>query len=242
MPASSPKASSLALSLSKVGVSLSGHQILSEITFEVARGQIAALIGPNGAGKTTLVRTMLGLVAHSGEIKVLGQKPKDVRQRVGYAPQKFEFDRDFPITVAEFLRLSSKAAIEARLGEVLAEVGMSGQERKPLGELSGGQLQRVLIARALLGQPEVLFLDEPTAGVDIEGEQGFYELIHDLNEKHGTTIVMVSHEVNMVYAFATQVICLNRDLYCAGAPKEVITREMLSKLYGGKFELKDHHH
>ena len=113
MPASSPKASSLALSLSKVGVSLSGHQILSEITFEVARGQIAALIGPNGAGKTTLVRTMLGLVAHSGEIKVLGQKPKDVRQRVGYAPQKFEFDRDFPITVAEFLRLSSKAAIEA---------------------------------------------------------------------------------------------------------------------------------
>jgi ABC-type Mn2+/Zn2+ transport system ATPase subunit len=218
--------------------------ILNNISFSIEAKEIVAIIGPNGSGKTTLIKAILDLIEHRGEVKILGQEPKKSLINIGYVPQKFEFDRTFPLTIEEFmyLTINSSKTNKEKINLALKEVEMQNHKTKLLGQLSGGQLQRVLIAQAIINQPQILFLDEPTSGIDQGGEKSFYEIIDHLNSEHGVTIVMISHEINMVYKFATQIICLNKDLICMGAPKEMITKEVMKKLYGNETELQIHHH
>ena len=229
------------ITVKDLSVQFGSNTAIDNVSFNVAHGDIAMIIGPNGCGKSTLVKAMLGLVPYKGEVRILGEKTKDVLSDVAYVPQTFSFDKTFPITVEEFLKLSPKAN-EARIAKALDEVGMDKYRLRQLGKLSGGQLQRVLIASAILQFPKVLFLDEPTSGIDQEGIKEFYEVISHLNKNHDVTIVMVSHEVNVVYSFAKTVICLNKDVVCFGKPKEVLSKEVFVKLYGAQSEFNIHTH
>lgn len=207
--------------------------ILENISCSILSGSIAIIVGPNGSGKTTLLKALLGLIKPvSGTVSVLGVDPAKARPRVGYVPQRFAIDKTFPITVKEFLRFSHPLVPEKRINEYLEHLGMGDMHSAPLGALSGGQLQRVLIIRAVLHDPEILFLDEPASGIDIGGEQTFYDLILHLHEEHANTIVMVSHELDIVARFADTVLCLNKKLVCHGAPEDVLTPDTLHRLYG----------
>ncbi len=232
------------IQIKNLNVYLGKADILKNINLEVYQGEIVAIIGPNGSGKTTLIKAILGLIPYEGEIKVFGRKPAKALPQVSYVPQHFDFDKSFPLTVGEFLQFSAeiKKIPKEQIKKISDDLEIKNYHYKLLGELSGGQRQRVLIARALLSQPQILFLDEATAGIDLEGEKDFYQIIKYLNEKYNTTIIMVSHEINMVYKFASQIVCLNRDLICMGTPKEAITKEVLRKLYGKEVDFRQHYH
>jgi zinc transport system ATP-binding protein len=222
-----------------------GHQtILSHVSFDVKHGEIAAVIGPNGSGKTTLIRAILGLIPFDGEILIDGQLPSHVRSHVGYVPQRFRFDPDFPITVREYLDLSKTHVHKYEYAHKLKEVGLETSIlHKPLGSLSGGQLQRVLIAQATIDHPTLLILDEPSTGIDIVGEEQFYELLKSQRDQHGTTVILVSHDIAVVSNVVDQVICVNKRLVCFGPPRQALTQEKLSELYGKKdASLYSHHH
>lgn len=230
------------ISIKNLSVSYGEHVILDKINFDIDSGEIVAIIGPNGSGKSTLVKVILGLVAYEGDIKIWNQKPQKNLKKIGYVPQRFTFDKNFPLTVKEFLNLSLHHKDPSLLKKSLEEVEMTKHKNKLIGKLSGGQLQRILIAKAILNQPKLIFFDEPTAGIDLEGEKDFYEIIRHQNEVHNVTIIIISHEVSMVYKQATQVICLNRSLFCMGQPKEAITKDVLQQLYGEEVALKEHKH
>lgn len=225
-----------------LAVKFNGNTIIENVSFNVEKGEVVSIIGPNGSGKTTLVRAMLGLVDHSGQILLEGKPLREQTGRAGYVPQRFDFDRTFPISVEEFLALAVSHPDPAWYEEVGREFSIAGLMKKKLGTLSGGQMQRVLIGSALLKKPELLILDEPTSGVDLEGTVSFYELVRHVNEQHNITVFLVSHEVNMVLHTSTKVICLNRALLCCGEPRATITRELLEKLYGTHFQLRNHEH
>jgi zinc transport system ATP-binding protein len=229
------------LEIRNLTVKYDHHVILNELNFYVKAGEIVAIIGPNGSGKTTLLKAILGLIPRSGEVKIFGGPVKLALNDIGYVPQRLDFDRSFPLTVTEFLSFIKVKNTSWR-EEVLEESGVNTFLEARLGELSGGQLQRLLIAKAMLKEPRLLMLDEPTSGVDMAAEMTFFELIEHVNEEHKVTVMLISHEVQMVYKFATQILCLNKDLVCNGRPKEAITQEVLEKLYGKSIEFKQHDH
>jgi zinc transport system ATP-binding protein len=232
-----------ALEIKNLSVNLGGIKVLQNINFILEKGEVAALVGPNGAGKSTLIKAVLGLVSYKGEIKILGQDNKGKSSyKLGYVPQYFSFDLEFPLTVNEFLSFNPKLKDKGEADKALKEVEMYKYKDNKLAKLSGGQKQRVLIAQAILSDPDLLFLDEPTTGIDASGEKGFYEIIEHLNKVHGTTIVLSSHELSMVYKYADKVICLNQEMYCSGDPNKAITKDVLESLYGKDTELKPHIH
>jgi ABC-type Mn2+/Zn2+ transport system ATPase subunit len=233
----------MAVEVKDLSVRLSGQLILDQISFDVESGTITAIIGPNGSGKTTLIRAILGLIPSTGEAIILGEPAGKMIGRLGYVPQRFEFDRTFPLTVEELLYFSLSPAIDPdRIYETAEEIGVAGLLGKMLGELSGGELQRVLIARALLNRPPVLFLDEPTSGVDVKGSKDFYSLVASLRSNHQMTIFIVSHEIGAVRDLADEIICLNRRLVCRGRPEKVLTEAHIAELYRQGFNLPGHHH
>jgi len=209
---------------------------LENVSFEIEKGDIVAIIGPNGSGKTTLLQNIIGVLSPTtGTITIDGEKPSDVRKKIGYVPQKFEFDRTIPISVHEFMSLEKcgkKGHDEKNIIEALREVGLEDVEEKQLGHLSGGQFQRVMIARALLHEKEILIFDEPSTGIDLVGEKTIYDLIKKINEDRGTTCLIVSHELNIVNKYTKKVVCINKQMVCYGSPEIVITPETLQKLYG----------
>lgn len=233
------------LKVKDLEVSFNGNEVIKDLSFEVNKGDIMAIIGPNGAGKTVLFRTILGLLPYKGTIDWFF----DVR--IGYVPQKLAVERDLPLTVREFLGYKDG---KENISKILKSVGFKiGDEHhlvhhllnRPLGVLSGGELQRVLIAFALLGKPEVLLFDEPTSGIDIGGEETIYNLLHRLNRELGLTIFLISHDIHVVYKYATNVLCLNKEMICFGSPQEALDHEALKKLYGPEAALyghKEHHH
>ncbi|OGW85033.1 MAG: hypothetical protein A3C35_03870 [Omnitrophica bacterium RIFCSPHIGHO2_02_FULL_46_11] len=225
-----------------LSVHYNGRTILNDLNFSIKKGEIVAVVGPNGSGKTTLIHAILGLIPYRGNILVDQEPVQKVFGRIGYVPQRFVFDRTVPMTVGEFLKLAFKKINQRQLRRVLLEVDMIAHEEASIGTLSGGQLQRVLIARALLSNPTLLLLDEAMSEIDIAGEKSFYDIIKHLNRIHQTTVVMVSHEINMVYKFADQIICLNHDIICYGKPKDAITKEVLEKLYGQEVKFQEHQH
>jgi len=234
------------LEIKNLEIKLGRETILKDINISLERGDVVALVGPNGAGKSTLIKAVLGLVEYKGEIKILGKslgKGSDKNlTKIGYVPQYFSFDLEFPLTVNEFLSFSPKLKDVKEIDKALKEVEMFAYKNNKMANLSGGQKQRVLIAQAILSDPEILFLDEPTNGIDASGEKGFYEIIEHLNKVHKTTIIMSSHELSMVYKYASNVICLNKKMYCSGDPTKAITKDVLAKLYGEDVELKPHSH
>jgi zinc transport system ATP-binding protein len=224
---------STVLEVSDCAVVLDGQTLLSKISFTVRKGEALAVIGPNGAGKTLLFKALLGLVPFSGRIVW------QAGLRIGYVPQKFPVDKTVPLTVREFFLLKAKRfwfpneTFLKHLSHELSLVGLSQEVlARPVGELSGGQLQRLLIAWAMLDHPEVMLFDEPTAGIDIGFEETVYHLLQRLQKERGTTILLISHELNIVYRYADQVLCLNRVMLCHGKPHEVLHPRDLTRLFG----------
>ena len=231
------------LSVSNLNVEIDGHLILDNITFDITRDSTLAVIGPNGAGKTILFKSLLGLVPFKGEITW----SKDVR--VGYVPQKLAVDKDLPLTVNEFLRLKENS--KEKIFSALRNVGFLNEAKHPhndmrvlatrLGDLSGGELQRVLIAYALLADPNVLLFDEPTAGVDVVGEETVYGLINKLKNEKDLTIIFISHELEIVNKYADSVLCLNKEKICFGMPSTAINKDVLDQMYGEETHIYHHH-
>lgn len=223
------------LSVKNLNVILNKHHILKDITFDIKKGEIAAIIGPNGSGKTTLLKAILGFIPYSGEISLLGAAPSSIQKisgKIGYVPQRLEFDRAMPMSVSELLLIHSLRAEEENIRRVLSLANAEHLLKSSLGVLSGGEFQRVLLALALLNKPEILFLDEPVASIDIEGSGEIYALLKELHEKEKITVVLVSHDVDVVYHYATTVFCVNHQLVCQGSPREALTTETLEELYG----------
>lgn len=234
--------SSALVSVEHLSVSYDHHVVLNDLSFEIAGGTIVAVVGPNGSGKTTLIRAILGLIPCTGRVSVNGRPVREGLGKIGYVPQSYTFDRTVPVTVTEFLKIAFPKIKSRKIKHVLQEVDMAGQAHTELGTLSGGQFQRVLIARALMNDPSLLLLDEATSGVDVAGAKSFYDIVAHLNQIHHTTVLLISHEINMVYRFANQIICLNRDLICYGKPDDVMTKAVLEKLYGKDVRFQEHKH
>ncbi|HUK33133.1 MAG TPA: metal ABC transporter ATP-binding protein [Vicinamibacterales bacterium] len=230
-----------ALQVSHLSVRLGKVVVLNDLSFAVGRGRSLAILGPNGAGKTVLFRALIGAIPYDGGVHWARGT------RIGYVPQKLDLERDVPITGRDFLRaramLAARARAERRRGAlqerdatvslVLDLVGVTrAAAEQPIGTLSGGQFQRLLIAFALAGDPNVLLLDEPTAGVDEPGQEHLNELVHRLQNEQGLTVLFISHELSVVSRYADDVLCLSRDRVCLGSPKTVLTPDLLHEMYG----------
>jgi zinc transport system ATP-binding protein len=231
-----------AIEIEGVSVRADGAVILEDVTASVPMGKLCALIGPNGAGKTTLLMTMLGLVPHSGQVRFCGCGPHGSGvPRVGYVPQRLDFDRSAPVSVLDFLCLAGQRRplffgrrrrwVESSLA-ALARVGGAHLAGRALGRLSGGELQRVLLAQVLLDEPHVILLDEPVSGVDAAGEQLFLDLVREITASSERTVLMVSHDISVVAERAEHVIALNRTVLAQGPPAEVLTTASLLRLFG----------
>jgi zinc transport system ATP-binding protein len=218
----------------------SARAILQGVDIDIGAGEIVTLIGPNGAGKTTLVRVLLGL-----EPPDAGTMVRKEGLIVGYVPQRFEVDRAIPLTVARFVALGRYAAPE-EIERVLADVGAGPMAERQLAELSGGELQRVILARSLMRSPGLLVLDEPVRGVDYAGEAELYTLIGQLRSERGFGVLLVSHDLHVVMAQSDRVICLNRHVCCSGVPQSVAQHPEYARLFGPQaaraFGLYHHHH
>ena len=212
--------------LDGVGVSFAGNPVLQDVQLALKPGEIVTLIGPNGAGKTTLVRVVLGLLKpHSGSVW------RRDKLRIGYMPQKLHVEPTLPLSVLRFLRLVP-GVDRARALAALGEVGAAQVIDSPLQRISGGELQRVLLARALLRQPELLVLDEPVQGVDVAGQAELYRLIGRLRKRYGCGVLMVSHDLHLVMSATDRVICLNRHVCCSGHPDQVSSDPAFRELFG----------
>ncbi len=235
----------LFLEVKNLSIKVGREQVVDNVSFTIKKGENVAIIGPNGAGKTTILRALLGSARYHGEV-IWHEKPI-----IGYVPQKFDFDKTVPFTVEEFFLVYSRKSkgfwfpsreavreIEKYLKYVKAEHLL----KRNLGEISHGELQRVLIAQAIFERPNILLLDEPTASVDVEGERTIYYLVKEMIKDFSLTSIIISHDLHVVHDFADRVICLNRKMLCEGAPDAVLNKENLSMLYGGDVTLYKHEH
>jgi zinc transport system ATP-binding protein len=210
-----------------VTVRIGRHELLSGVDLEVFPGEILSLVGPNGAGKTTLVRVLLGVIEPSR-----GGVRRHPGLAVGYVPQRLHVDPTLPLSVGRFLSVGRRRRDGARPADALAEVGAAHLERALIAELSGGEFQRVTLARALLRDPDLLILDEPAQGVDFNGQLELYALIERLRDERGCGVLLVSHDLHVVMAATDRVICLNRHVCCAGQPEAVSHHPEYLNLFG----------
>jgi zinc transport system ATP-binding protein len=241
--------------LEGVGVSYGEVRVLDGINLTVEPGDFLGIIGPNGSGKTTLLRVMLGLLEpQEGSVRLFGQPPASFREwrRVGYVPQRAVLDPSLPVTVQEVVASGLVASLgvfqrigraqRLRVSEALARAGMEAHARARIGALSTGQQQRVLIARALVSDPELIILDEPTGGVDPEAQTSFYAMLHHLNREREVTLVLVSHDIGVVAKEVTKLACLNRRLIFHGLPGDFLGDAALNALYGPSVRIVSHDH
>ena len=223
-----------------VSVSFGRYEALREVDLSVAPGEVVALIGPNGAGKTTLLRVALGLLRPDR-----GRVHRRPGLRVGYTPQRLAVDPTLPLTVARVLSLGGVRGRE-RLRAALAEVGAPHVLESPLQGVSGGEMQRVLLARALLRDPQLLVLDEPAQGVDVAGQAELYRVIRRLRDERGCGVLIVSHDLHLVMAATDRVLCLNTHICCAGRPEAVSRDPAYLALFGDlavrELAVYPHHH
>jgi zinc transport system ATP-binding protein len=248
----SPAAHLHTLEIRNLVVRAGGREILSGIDADIHCGEVTALIGPNGAGKTTLLHAILGLVPYTGEIRFChAEEHGKGTPRIGYVPQRIDLDRNAPMTVLDFFALSSQRYPvflgRSRRSRTDAETVLAKGEaahliHRPLGKLSGGELQRVLLALALRGSPDILLLDEPVSGVDVSGEELFCDFLEQIHRESRFSLLLVSHDLSVVTRHADRVICLNRSIVCQGAATQVLTPETLSAMYGSRARLASHGH
>lgn len=223
-----------------IGVDIGGRQILRDIDFTIDRGEIVMVIGPNGSGKSTFIRVLVGAIPPSH-----GQVTQAPRLVVGYVPQRLALDAAMPLTVARFLNLPNHRR-PADVAEMLEHVGVGGLQQRQMSALSGGQFQRVLLARALLSRPDILILDEPTQSLDQPGTAAFYRLIEMVRRELGCAVLMVSHDLHVVMSASDRVLCINGHICCEGTPTVVSAAPEYRALFGtgtqGAFALYPHQH
>jgi zinc transport system ATP-binding protein len=228
------------LSVTNLSIRFSNREVIHDLSFEVQQGDCVAIIGPNGAGKTVLLSALLNLIPYRGEIHWSREA------RLGYVPQKIAADRQLPLSAKDLLKAKARflKLPAAELPMVSGELGLTDELlNTSMGELSGGQFQKMLIAFALLGRPNVLLFDEPTASLDELSEEHIYELLHALQKEKGMTVLLVSHDLSVVYRNANMVLCLSsKGKTCMGPPKEILTPAMLQDLYASPPHYYQHVH
>lgn len=227
------------IKLSAISVKLQEQEILTDIDFTFYSNQIVTVVGPNGAGKTTLLKTLLGLIKPTK-----GNVWRKTGLTIGYVPQKLQLNSSLPLTVTRFLKLLPHVNTQ-QINQVMGEVGAPHILNRSMQTISGGELQRVLLARALLRKPELLVLDEPTQGIDINGQVELYQLISIVCKKYQCGVLMVSHDLNLVMANTDKVICLNKHICCSGHPAQVSNDPAFKELFGdfaNSFAVYHHHH
>jgi zinc transport system ATP-binding protein len=225
------------LKVSNLSVVLDNQIIIEDVSFEIGPKETISIIGPNGAGKTVLLKTLIGAFKPT-----MGKIEFSEKAKVGYLPQRFSVDRYLAITVQEFLGLKPNINEEKML-EALSEVSL-GKEffKKPLASLSAGQMQRVLIAWIISDKPNLILFDEPTENVDVVGQESIYQLLRKLQNDLNLSIILVSHDLNIVYKYSDKVICLNKKMLCLGTPLETLDQKMLELIYGEHaYYAHDHH-
>jgi len=228
------------ISAHNISLSHHGKPVLDNVSFELKQGEFITLIGPNGAGKSSLIKVLLGLIkADSGDIK------RSSSIRLGYTPQTFSPNPFIPISVIGFLNLNQKVE-SCFMHETALLTGIEGLLNSPLKSLSGGELQRVLLARALLNKPNILILDEPAQNLDVNGQMHLYKLIQDIHQQQGCAVLMVSHDLHRVMKESTQVLCLYRHICCMGQPETIIKDSQFNDLFADQMDelmaTYEHHH
>ena len=236
------------IELANVNYAYNQNQVLKNVSLNVEKGDFLAIIGPNGGGKTTLLRFILGVLQpESGTVKLLGDNPVRTRSKAGYIPQETSVNKLFPISVHDVVRmgLTAKRGLgrkftkedSLRADEILTQFGLNEMRKRCIAELSGGQRQKVLLARALVSKPEILFLDEPTSSIDTSGTDEVYEHLKDLNAA-GTTVALVTHNIGVMSKYIKSVACVNRELYFH--PDGKLTEHTITKTYGCAVDLIAH--
>ncbi|WNZ58613.1 zinc ABC transporter ATP-binding protein ZnuC [Microbulbifer sp. CNSA002] len=220
-----------------IALQVGGRQLLKDITVELSQGEIVTLIGPNGAGKTTLLRLLLGLSQPTQ-----GRVWRQTGLRIGYMPQRLHIDSSMPMSVERFLQLGQPAMKPEQAQSALDRVGAGQLRGASLANLSGGEMQRVLLARAASRKPQLLVLDEPTQGVDIGGQSELYQLIATLRDELGCGVLLVSHDLHLVMAATDRVLCLNQHICCHGHPEQVSRHPAYLELFGDKVAPYTHQH
>ena len=217
-----------------------GRTLIDRVSLQVRRGEIVTIIGPNGSGKSTTIRAILGIIkANAGHVTKLPNL------KIGYVPQKLEINWSMPLTVERFMRLTESHSDDS-IAAALATTGVEMLAKRELTVLSGGEFQRVLIARAMASQPDLLVLDEPVQGVDFNAELEIYQLIARLRDKHDCGVLLVSHDLHIVMAETDTVVCLNGHVCCSGSPKAVTNSDQFQNLFGVRgaeaLAIYKHHH
>jgi len=242
------------VTLHDLHVRLGGREILKGVNASLTAGRITALVGLNGSGKTTLLRALVKEVPYTGQVifRCGHDHTHPTPEHVGYVPQKLRIETNLPLTVYDLFGLALQRrplflgvgrSVRARMKRMLDRVGIGHLLDEPVEKISGGELQRVLLALALDPDPELLLLDEPAAGIDFKDQQPFYDLIGEFNHKYGVTVLMVSHDLSVVSKLAHQVLCLEDGrIQCQGPPREILTGEVLARTFGGEKAVYLHEH
>lgn len=228
------------LKATDVAINFGDRSILHDISLEIYQNQVVTLIGPNGAGKTTLVRILLGLLnPDKGEIY---QRPG---LRIGYMPQRMKIEQTLPLTVGRFLQLGQTDAADS-MSDILELLGITHLRDQQLIAISGGELQRALLARAMLRNPHLLVLDEPAQGVDLSGQAELYRLIGEIRDERQCGVLMISHDLHLVMSATDEVVCLNHHVCCHGKPEQVSNDPAFLDLFGANVSpalaVYTHHH
>ena len=240
-----------ALEIEDLSLTLGETEVLKDVDLRLSKGDFLGIVGPNGGGKTTLLKVLLGLEdPDRGEVKIFGKEPKRARDRVSYVPQHTDFDSQFPINVWNVVLMGRVGKLGLRplfsdedkkvAQKALEKVEMEDYKERQISELSGGEQQRVLLARALTIQPDMLLLDEPTASVDERIKTNIYKLLKKLNQEEDTTVILVSHDVGFISSYVQKLACLNRELIYHGDSE--LTHEMIEESYGCEIDVISHHH
>ena len=228
------------ISVQALSVRLGAREVLKQVDFQIEQGEIVTIVGPNGSGKTTLLRAIIGAV-----LPFSGNVSRAPRLTIGYVPQRLHIDATLPMTVVRFMNMPREVA-SAVCENALHDAGVPGLSSRQMSELSGGQFQRVLLARALMDKPDLLILDEATQGLDQPGSASFYRQIENVRHTLGCAVLMVSHELHVVMSACDRVVCLNGHVCCQGTPEVVASAPEYRALFGtgtlGTIALYRHHH
>ena len=236
-----PKHSSKLAYLKAISLNLNNQQILKDINLELKKGEITTLIGPNGGGKTSIARILIGILkASSGEVFI------SRNAKIGYMPQKLEIEKTIPLRVIDFLNLSASLQDEGRLLTLAQKLNIENILEKSIHKISGGELQKALLVKTLINNPDILVLDEPTGYMDIAAQAEFYQIIEEIREQKNCAILIISHDLHIVMQKTNQVVCVNHHICCEGSPESINNHPEYLSLFGkdkiDNIAIYSHHH